>query len=239
MRRYTPDQGDYLALAVSNTMTLVEAAQVAQSASVILAALFALYGFDAWRREHIGKRRLELAEEVLALFYQASDAIEQMRSPFGFGGEGSSRKQMPNEDPKHKQVLDSAYVLIERYNRYSELFSTLHAARYRFMAQVGVAKAVPFDAINTIVNELIASAHEMARLATAPDWSVRTPEAEEKRHARVVRVHDVYYGTGGDDDPIAQRVRAAVAEIERTCRGIIESKGTLFSAINARLRRDG
>ena len=100
-------------------MTLAEIAQIAQSVSVILAALFAIYGFDAWRREHIGKRRIELAEDVLSLFYQASDAIDQMRNPFGFDGEGSSRKPLEKEYPKHKQALDAAYVLIERYGRHS------------------------------------------------------------------------------------------------------------------------
>jgi hypothetical protein len=220
-------------------MTLAEIAQVAQSIFVILAALFAVYGFDAWRREHIGKRRIELAEDVLALFYQASDAIDQMRSPFGFGGEGSSRKPTPNEDPKHKEALDAAFVLIERYGRHSELFAKLHAVRYRFMAQIGTNKAAPFDEISKIVNELILSAHDMARLSTVPEWSMHAPEAEEEHHARYVRVHNVYYGTGGEDDPIAPRVNVAIGEMERTCRDIIDSKGTLFSIINARLRGDG
>jgi len=220
-------------------MKLAEIAQIAQSASVIFATLFAIYGFDAWRREHIGKRRIELAEDVLSLFYQASDAIDQIRSPFGFGGEGSTRKPLENEDPKHKQALDTAYVLIERYNRYSELFARLHAARYRFMAQVGVAQAKPFDDVNRIVNELIFAAHDMARLSTVPEWSLRSEQAEEKHHERYLKVHDIYYGTGGDDDPIAPRVKGAVTEMERTCRDIIESKGTLFAVINAKLRNIG
>ncbi len=220
-------------------MTLTEFAQIAQSISVILAALFAIYGFDAWRREHIGKRRIELAEDVLALFYQASDAIDQMRNPFSFGGEGSSRKPLDNEDPQHKQALDTAYVLIERYNRQSELFSKLYAARYRFMAQNGVEKAVPFDAVNRIVNELIFSARELARLATVPEWSLRAEEAQKNHNDRYMRAHNIYYSLGGEDDAISPRVKAAVVEIERTCRSIIESKGTLFSAINARLHRDG
>ena len=49
-------------------MTLNEMAGIAQSISITLAGLFAIYGFDAWRREFVGKRRMELAEEVLALF---------------------------------------------------------------------------------------------------------------------------------------------------------------------------
>jgi hypothetical protein len=220
-------------------MTLAEISQIFQSASVIIASLFAIYGFDAWRREHIGKRQIELAEEVLALFYQARDAIEQIRSPFGFGGEGSSRKPQENEKPEHKQALDQAYVLIERYSHHSELFSKLHSLRYRFMAQVNVDAAAPFDALNRIVNELIISAHKMARLSTIPEWSLRTPEAEQKHRDEFLKVHDIYYGTGGEDDPITPKVQRVVDDIERTCRAIIESKGTLYALFNIRFFKRG
>lgn len=218
-------------------MSLAEFAQGAQSVSVILASLFAIYGFDAWRREHVGKRRIELAEEVLALFYQSQDVIESIRSSVGFGGEGSSRKPGPNERPEHKEALDQAYVLIERYNQHTELFARIHSLRYRVRAQLGNEAAVPFDSLNHIINELILSAHRMARLSTLPERPVRAQEPEEKLHNQLIEVYKIYYSTGGDDDPIAPRVQNAVAEIERTCRAIIESKGTLFAIFNACLRR--
>ena len=57
----------------------------------------AAYSLDAWRREFMGKRRMELAEEVLALFYQARDVIEQIRSPVRYLGEGQTREAAPDE----------------------------------------------------------------------------------------------------------------------------------------------
>lgn len=219
--------------------TLTESAQIAQSASLILASLFAIYGFDAWRREHVGKRRIELAEEVLALFYQARDAIDSIRSPFGYGGEGESRKPGPNERPEHKQALDQAYVLIERYNRHTELFAKIHAMRYRFMAQIGCEAAKPFDDLNRIVNELILASHKMARLTTLPDRRLRDEKAEEKHHQELIEVHNIYYGTGSDEDPILPRVEKVVSEIESTCRRIIESQGTLYGLFNIRIVAKG
>lgn len=210
---------------------LTNIAQIFQSFSIILAALFAIYGFDAWRREHVGKRRIELAEEVLALFYQARDAIESIRSSFGFVGEGESRKPGPNERPEHKQALDSAYVLIERYNRHAELFAKIQAIRYRFMAQLGCKAANPFDDLGKIVNELISASNKMARLTTRPDWQLRDEEAAEKHHQELMKVYDVYY-SGGEDDPISPRVEKVVSEIESTCREIIESQRTLFGLLN-------
>jgi len=51
-------------LAVSGAAVILKDwADVAQSASIIVASVVAIYGIDAWRREFVGKRRMELAEE--------------------------------------------------------------------------------------------------------------------------------------------------------------------------------
>jgi len=206
-----------------------------QSGSIILASLFAIYGIDAWHREFVGKRRIELAEEVLALFYQAQDIISSIRSPFGYGGEGETRKPGPNEKPEHKEALDAAYVLIERYNRHIEVFSRIHALRYRFMAQqFGTHSSKPFDALNQVINELILAARRKARLSTVPELVLRSDAAIEKHHQEFIESERVYYG-GTEDDPIALKVKNVVAEIERICKPIIESHGTLFSLINFRI----
>jgi hypothetical protein len=220
-------------------MSLAEIAQIAQSVSIVLAALFAVYGFDAWRREHVGKRRIELAEEVLSLFYQVRDAIADIRNPMGFGGEGSSRTPGKDERPEDKQALDSAYVLIERYRNHSELFSKLQSIRYRVMAQLGKEAAAPFDTLGQVVNKLIISAHRMARVNTESSWSHHTSEVEEKLHREMLEVCSIYYGTGGEDDPIAPLVDAAVAKVEASCRGVIDSHGTLYSVFNARIWKSG
>ena len=44
-------------------------ADVITAVSVAIAALAFVVGVNAWRREFVGKRRIELAENVLALFY--------------------------------------------------------------------------------------------------------------------------------------------------------------------------
>lgn len=207
-----------------------------QSISILGAAWVAIYGIDAWRREYIGKRRMELAEEVLALFYQARDVIASIRSSFGYGGEGESRKPGPQETAEEKAALDRAFVLIERYNRHAELFSRLQSLRYRFMAQFGSEASEPFQAIVRIVNQMIGSAQTLARLAAVPEWSLRTEEAQELHGKQIMEAYRIYY-EGFDDDPIAPRVEEAVAKIERTCRATIESQGTLHSLINARIGR--
>jgi hypothetical protein len=215
-------------------MILKDWADIAQSASIIIASVVAIYSIDAWRREFVGKRQMELAEEVLALFYQAKDIIEIIRNPVGFGGEGESRKSGPRERPEDKEALDGAFVLIERYNQHLDVFARIHALRYRFMAQFGLDAAKPFEDLNRVINELLLAARRMSRFSAGPERTFRSEAALERHHAQVDEVDRIYYA-GGKDDPIRPRVEQLVAAMERTCRGIIESRGTLFAVINRRL----
>lgn len=215
-------------------VTLKECAEIAQSVSIVIASIMVFYSFDAWRREFVGKRQMELAEEVLALFYQARDIIESIRNPFGYEGEGQSRKPGSRERPEDKEALDGAYVLIERYNRNLEVFARISALRYRFMAQFGPVAARPFDDLVRLINELLLAARRRAQLLTVPERAFRSEADMEKHQARANEVDRIYYA-GDEDDPISPRVAQLVNEMESTCRAIIESQGTLFSIINKRL----
>ena len=53
--------------------------EVITQISAIVALWVAIYGIDSWRREHIGRKRADTAEEALSLMYEASDIIEQMK----------------------------------------------------------------------------------------------------------------------------------------------------------------
>jgi hypothetical protein len=213
--------------------TVIEFVDLFKNISVVVACLIAIRGIDSWRAEFVGKRRMELAEEVVARFYEARDAIMEIRSPFGFGGEGSTRKPSPDERPEDKQPLDQAYVLIERYNRHNELFARIRALRYRFMAQFGKEAARPFEELNLVVNELLASAHQMARYALrAPRGS---SEAEMEKYYEPLRKAEKVYWAGFEDDPIAPRVDGIMQRIEDKCGAVIASSGTLHSLVNLKL----
>lgn len=202
---------------------------ILENVSVTIASMVAIFGIDAWRREHVGKRRMELAEEVLALFYQARDVIGEIRSPFGFGGEGSSRKANPSESPQEKATLDNAHVVIERYMKHSELFSKIHAVRYRFLAQFGPEKSKPFDDLNRVINDIVMASRQLGRYWN--DRSPRTEKQHEEHFKKVQRLEAVFW-EGGGEDVTRPKVEALVAEMERTCRDTLLSKGTLFGFIN-------
>jgi hypothetical protein len=207
--------------------TLQEWANLLQSLAVMVAAIVAIFGIDAWRREHAGKRRMELAEEVLALFYQARDVIRQIRNPFGFAGEGETRKADANESREVKRALDNAYVVIERYNKHSELFSRLHAIRYRFMAQVGTNESKPFDDLNGILNDIFLAARRLGRYWTRDEHWFKS-QGDTARHEKDIQEAEAIFWSGYTPDPIEQRLEHSIGDIERTCKRTLTTKGTLF-----------
>ena len=197
----------------------MDAVKILESIAIILASLIAsgtvIYGVNAWRREYIGKRKLELAEEVLALFYEARDVISYIRSPFGFAGEGSTRNAAPNESPEEKQINDNAYVVFERYNKRQDLFNKLYSMRYRYMAQFGKDSAKPFDDLHKIVNEIFVSARMLSHYWKEQGRRQWQSQAEFEKHLEEMRKHEaVFWEKSSDEDPIIPRVDEVISDIE-------------------------
>lgn len=201
--------------------------------SVLVAAWVAIYGIDSWRREHTGKRRLELAEDSLALFYEAADAIKHIRSPFAFSSETDTIERGERESDEEFQARKNASVVFVRYNGYKELFSKLYAMRYRFMAQIGKTEAKPFDDLHSVVNEVTGAARVLARLWVRDQF--RTDEQWEHHRKQVERYEAIFWEGLAEEDPINPKVAAIVAELEVTCKSVIAGKGTLHALLNQRI----
>lgn len=197
----------------------MDAVKILESIAVILASLIAsgtvIYGVKAWRQEYIGKRKIELAEEVLSLFYEARDVISYIRSPFGQVGEGSTRNAAPNESPEEKQINDNAYVVFERYNKRQDLFNKLYSMRYRYMAQFGKDSAKPFNDLNKIVKDIFISARMLSHYWKQQGHRQWKSDAEFKHHLNEMHKHEaVFWETGSDEDTILPRVNAVISDIE-------------------------
>ncbi len=203
--------------------------------SILIGTWIAIYGINSWRREHTGKRRLELAEDTLALFYEARDAISHMRSPFSFASESEGIEQGEHESPKSWEARKNASVILKRYNQHQELFNKIHAMRYRFMAQIGKSEAEPFEALRRIINEMTSSAHMLATLWARDHF--RDDEDLEKHFESVKKYEAIFWGGLKEKDPITPRLDALIEEIERTCSRIISGKGTLSGLLNIKIKK--
>jgi hypothetical protein len=188
---------------------------ILQSISVIIAAIVVIISVNAWRREYIGKRNVDLAEEVLALFYEARDVIRYIRNPFSFSGEGNTRNSGPNESPEEKEINDRAYIVFERYNKRQDLFNKIYSMRYRYMARFGKDSAKPFDDLHKIVSEIFSSARRLARYWK--DQGRRTWQNDEQfqQHLTEMRKHEaIFWEMSPDEDPIKPKLDATIADIE-------------------------
>lgn len=198
--------------------------------SVVIGLWVVFYKIAAWHLEHRGKRNIELAEETLALFYEARDVISWIRNPMGFENETDSVMQKPNESSEEFDARKKASIVFARYNQNKELFNKIQSLRYRFMAQIGKEKAKPFDDLNNVIKEIVLSARQLARLW--PERHFANEEEKEKHYERVRKAEDVFWDTFDEDDPINPKVDKIISDIEGICRSVIMAKGTLHGLLN-------
>src|SRR5918996_5935837 len=99
---------------------------VIQAGAVIGAAVIGAWGLNTWRREMIGRKKADLAEQTLASFYEARDIIKAARFPGGFDHEGQTRPAIEVETESEAQYRRAAYVPAERLLKENEF---LHGSK--------------------------------------------------------------------------------------------------------------
>lgn len=162
----------------------MEIAALIKEISLLIGIWVAIYGIDSWRREHTGKRQIELAEETLALFYEAKDVITYIRHPASYSSETENLERGEHESEENYNDRKQASIVFKRYNEHQELFNKIHSMRYRFMAQIGKAQAQPFDNLRKIINEIFLSARTLSRLWARDHF--RTDE-QSKMHYKSIK----------------------------------------------------
>lgn len=200
---------------------------IIESISVIVAAVSVIVGVNAWRREYVGKRNLELAEEVLALFYEARDVISYIRNPFSYVGEGSTRKSDPSESLEDKQFFDRAYIVFERYNKRQELFNKIYSMRYRYSARFGQEAAEPFEELDKIMKEILDAATMLPDYWARQGREVWSSEQEFKEHLNAMQKLERIFWEIRSDDPIKRRVDKVISLIEKQTDIIIKGESII------------
>lgn len=206
--------------------------ELAKNISVIIGALALISGIRAWKREYIGKRKIELAEDTLMLFYQARDAIREIRNPFGRIGEGSSRQKGDNEPDSKAELLNRAYVVYERYQKKEEIFNKLQSTRYRFMARFGRDNEAPFVEINKILNDIFLSAQMLGTHYWQRQGRVKMEGDEFKKHLDEMNEHEATFWFQGEKlDKIGPRVEEVIEQIEDITKSTLVEKDFWFKEL--------
>ncbi len=204
-------------------------ADVITAISVAVAALAFVVGVNAWRREFVGKRRIELVENVLALFYEAQDAIREIRNPFGFVGEGKTRERSDYEIEEEARILDRAYVVFERYQKREKLFAEIHSMKYRVMATFGSNAGEAFDELNMIINDIFSAANMLGTYYWKRQGRVQMGKEEFKKHLEEMYKYEaVFWFKGEENDEITPRVQRAIGKVETIARKESMMKASWF-----------
>lgn len=175
----------------------------------------AVRGVDAWRSEIVGRRKAELAEEVLSQFYRARDVLIWARLP------DRPFDLVPQSDERDRRHRSHASP-IERLTQESALFSELQASRYRFMAYFGEDSAHPFEEMRAIHGEVMSSAESLIR-----DRDELASDAERDRW------EDAIGWVDDGDDTLARRLAETITAVEHVCRPLIAEQHHLRLPKNA------
>ena len=186
-----------------------------QAGAVVLACWAIISGIGAWKREFIGKRQIELAEQVLAKFFELKDAIAMIRSPFSSLGEGGTRKKSEYESDETTGLLDRAYIVFERYSKKEAVFADFNTLKYRFMASFSANSEQIFIDTNKVLNSIFASAQMLGTHYWQRQGRVPMEQEEFKQHLEEMHQHErVFWDYGTDEDEIREKLAKIQQRLE-------------------------
>jgi hypothetical protein len=158
--------------------------------------------------------RNELAEEVLADFYEARDIITAARSPVGWGHEGGTRQKAEWELEEDTGPLNAYFRTIERLSKKEEFFARLYARRYRFTTHFGLDAGKSYDDLRQMQNQIDFAVTMLITTYQQRD-SVSTLAIRKAWEASIGWILT-------ENDKISVQLDAIVFAIEKICRPAIE-----------------
>jgi hypothetical protein len=214
---------------------MIELASIAQAASIFFACWAIIAGIGAWRREFVGKRQIELAEQVLAKFFEIRDAVAHIRNPFSRNDEGSTRQHGDHETPDETDLLNRGYIVIERYTTREAVFAEFNTLKYRFMASFGPETEEIFLETNKTVHSIFSSARILATYYWKRQGRVPMEGAEFQKHRDEMHKHEgIFWETGDENDEIKRRLNAIQAKLETAVAPCFKEPMSLYTFLTRR-----
>jgi hypothetical protein len=215
---------------------MIELATIIQALGVLSACWAIISGVNAWKREFVGKRRIELAEQTLAKFFEVSDAVGYIRNPFSNTEEGKTRQRSERETSNQSELLDRGYIVIERYSKKENIFSDFGALKYRFMASFGAETEQIFTDTFKTVNSIFASARLLAIHYWQPKaMGLREEDRFEKHLEETNRHEGIFWDSGSVEDEIRKQLNAIQVRLEEVTAPTFEEPMSLYTLMTKKL----
>ncbi len=195
---------------MSNLATITQTLAIASACWAIIS------GIGAWKREFIGKRKIELAEETLSAFFEIKDAIAFIRNPWSSGNEGATRQRSTYETEPETQLLDRGYIVFERYESKKDVFVRFNTLKYKFLAVFGTDTENIFKETNQSLNSIFISSNMLATHYWRRQGRVQMEKDEFQKHLDEMRKHEgIFWDKYSENDEIRNQLAATQNELEK------------------------
>ena len=185
------------------------AALIAAGAAAVTAR-FGVRALTAWRSEMIGRRKAELAEEIISTANEAVEAIAQGRWVASFGDEGSSYPGMGQVAEDLRSSVKGYFAPAERLLAKPELWGRTEALKFRAKAFFGDEVAEALMAILRVRIQVHNASLMLVRNVLRPDALQMSPELVEGMEKKI-------WDWEQPDDPFKTALAGALATVERVC----------------------
>ena len=210
-------------------------AAIAQTVAIISACFAIISGIGAWKREFIDKRQIELAEQLLATFFEIKDAIAFIRSPFASLEEGKSRQRKPYESKDESDLLDRGYIVVERYAKKENIFVSFNVMKYKFMATFGTETEDMFAETNKITNSIFSAANILATHYWQRQGRVQMEHDEFQKHLDEMHKYEgIFWDNWHEDDAIRFKLKQVQERFEAVTAPCFEEPMTTFKIFTAK-----
>jgi len=160
------------------------------------------------------KRRIELAEAVLADFYRVEEIYRAARGPFI-----PIADMLPKEGVSDQLATDPDYAPLRRIQEHEQFLGSFRARKYEFAAVFGKEAAAPYDEVRKVHNEMVWAVEDVFRHKEIRGDGATPDQREFYKDRRRV----IFSSQNGQNDQIAQKIATAVQDIEAICRPAIEA----------------
>jgi hypothetical protein len=211
---------------------MIELATIVQMVAVISACWAIISGVGAWKREFIGKRQIELAEQVLEKFFEVKDAIAYIRNPFASTDEGKTRQRRDGETTAESDLLDRGYIVVERYSKKENVFADFNTLKYKFMASFGPETEPIFTDTNKALNSIFVSARMLATHYWQRQGRVQMEKDEFQKHLDEMHRHEgIFWDIGSDTDEIRVQLKAIQERLEQATASCFQEPMSTFKIL--------
>lgn len=173
--------------------TVIEALE---SIAVLVASIFATLGLNQWRKEIVGKRIIELAEEATYLFSELPDIYRYVRDRF------------ITIEASDNSPLASCKARWSRFQLFNDHYLKIAGLKYRFVCYFGEEGKKPFQTFERLHKKFV------------DDLSLRTDIARHKENNTTATQETDWEKTilfQGNNDSFQQELEQARDEVLAIC----------------------